>query len=169
MGLALVFYVPMLVGAVFLRPPGELLVTDWYRLGYALAAAVAGTAVLIYGSGWVAHRTAWGRRLHVEFRLALGPLTSDEILVLALLSGFGEEILFRGVLLGRIGLVWSSLLFAAMHFPFRRSLWPWTVFAGVIGVVLAGVTQWAQSLWPAIFIHLTVNYFNLHDIVERDA
>ena len=168
MGLALVFYAPMLIGALFLRAPGELLVSDWFRLGYTLAASAAGTAALIYGSAWVARGTRWGRRLREEFRQALGSLTSDEILVLALLSGFGEEILFRGVLLGRLGLWWSSLLFAAMHFPFRRTLWPWTLFAGVIGVVLGGVTLWAETLWPAIFAHLTINYFNLHDIVEDE-
>jgi membrane protease YdiL (CAAX protease family) len=165
---ALVVYLPMLAGIYFLVPPGLMKVTDWYRLLYALATSVSAVILLVVLSRWIGRGTGWGRRLREEFRLALGPLTSGEILWLSLLSGFGEEILFRGVLLGHVGLVWSSVAFAAMHFPFRRSLWPWTAFAGAMGLGLGVLTEWADSLWPAIFIHLTVNYFNLHDIVEEE-
>jgi membrane protease YdiL (CAAX protease family) len=167
-GLSLVVYIPMLAGTLFLAPPGEFVIRDWPRFGYALAGAAVAVVALVLGSRWIARKTGWGRHLRHEFRAALGPLTSVDILWLSLLSGFGEEIVFRGVLLGRIGLIWSSVAFAAMHFPFRLSLWPWTAFAGIMGLGLAAVTQWAGLLWPAIFIHLCVNYFNLHDIVEAD-
>lgn len=166
--LALVFYLPMLAGAFFLRAPGVLQVADGWRLGYALAAAATASVLLVLASGRAGRDTAWGRTLRDEFRSALGTLTSGEILWLSLLSAFGEEILFRGVLQPRVGLLWASLLFAAVHFPFRRALWPWTVFAGLMGLLLGGLTEWAGSLWPAILLHLCVNYFNLHDLAQAE-
>jgi hypothetical protein len=166
--LALLFYVPLLAGVFFLVPPGGLQILDWERFAWALGASVAATVLLVLLSRWAAQNTAWGRALREEFRNALGPLTSSEILWLSLLSGFAEEILFRGVLLGRVGLLWSSLLFAAAHLPWRRALWPWTALAAVIGLGLGALTVWAGSLWPAIFLHLSVNYFNLHDMVRRE-
>jgi hypothetical protein len=171
--LALVFYLPMLAGGFWLRPPGVLRVGDWHRTLYSLSAAVIAILLLVQLSRWSSRRFDWGERLKEEFRQALGPLSSREILWLSLLSGFGEEILFRGVLLSHAGLLASSALFGALHFPIRRSLWPWTVFATALGFSLAVLTVWAGSLWPAILIHLCVNYFNLHDIVaslpEPDA
>jgi len=40
----------------------------------------------------------WARELHASFRDLLGPLTGHEILILALASSIGEELLFRGAL-----------------------------------------------------------------------
>lgn len=167
--IALLFYAPLLAGVFFLVPPGELRVADWARFAWALGAAAAATVLLVLLSRWAARNTAWGQALRKEFRGVLGPLTSTEILWLSLLSGFAEEILFRGVLLGRVGLPWSSVLFAAAHLPWRQALWPWTAFAAAIGLGLGALTQWAGSLWPAIFFHLSVNYFNLHDLVEGES
>lgn len=158
----------MLAGTFFVTQPGEFVIRDWPRFAIALAASAAAVVMLVISSRWLARKTAWGRHLRDEFRLALGPLTSQDILWVSLLSGFGEEIVFRGVLLGRIGLAWSTVAFALMHFPFRASLWPWTAFAAAVGLGLGAMTQWTGCLWPAIFVHLCVNYFNLHDIVEAD-
>ena len=94
----------------------------------------------------------------------LGPLTSGEILILALLSAFGEEILFRGVLHGRLGLWPTALLFGLFHFPFRRELLPWSLFALAMGAGLGALTDIFTTLWPAILFHFAVNHRNLHDL-----
>src|SRR5690349_20103985 len=39
-------------------------------------------------------KLAWARALHASFRDLLGPLTGREILILALASSIGEELLF---------------------------------------------------------------------------
>jgi membrane protease YdiL (CAAX protease family) len=93
-------------------------------------------------------------------------MASGEILLLSLLSAFGEEILFRGVLHPRLGLGLTALLFGAFHFPYRRQLLPWSLFALAIGVGLGLLTDAFTSLWPAILLHFLINYFNLHDIAE---
>lgn len=164
--LSLYVYVPMLLLGVFVRPPGTLAVTDVRATALGLAAALALGALTVWGSRLSARRTAWGRAMHREFRQVLGALSSREILALSLLSAAGEEVLFRGVLHSRLGLLITAVLFAALHMPFRRSLIPWTVFAFVLALVLGVLTTLAGSLWPAIVLHFVINYFNLHDIAD---
>ncbi len=165
--LSLLVYGPMIASGVFVKPPGAFRVASLEALALGLGAAVALTAGTIWFSQVVSRRTAWGRRLRAEFGAVLGGLHSRHMLWLALLSGFGEEVLFRGVLQPRLGLLVATLLFGLLHFPFRRSLWPWTLFALAMGAVLGDLTAWSGTLWPAILLHFLVNYFNLHDLVQR--
>jgi hypothetical protein len=162
-------YLPMLASAAFARPPGTLQVTDAAALAKGLGAAAVIGAAVVLASHHIARRTGWGRRLHAEFHALLGALDSRRILLLALLSAGGEEVLFRGVLQPRLGLWAATSLFAALHVPLRRSLVPWTAFAFAIGAVLGLLTEWAGSLWPAVLLHFLVNYFNLHDLAEAPA
>jgi len=101
-------------------------------------------------------------------RRVLGRLDSRQILTVSLLSGFGEELLFRGVIQAWLGLWPTSLLFGLFHFPVRRRLIPWSLFAAALGVVLGALTEWTRTIWPAILLHFAVNYFNIHDLVEGD-
>ena len=73
--------------------------TEWTRMGEALARALAGT---------------------------IGVMALPDLLLLAMASGLGEELLFRGALQPRVGLVWASLLFGCVHFVPRREFLPWT-------------------------------------------
>ncbi|HKJ00046.1 MAG TPA: CPBP family intramembrane glutamic endopeptidase [bacterium] len=167
--IALVVYVPMLACVALVRPPGTLHIGDVLALAWGLGAAAVIGAGVVLGSRWSSRHTAWGGRLHNEFHAILGGLDSPRILLLSLLSAGGEEVLFRGVLQPRLGLWVAAVLFAALHFPMRRALVPWTGFAFVLGVVLGVLTQASGSLWPAILLHFLVNYFNLHDLAEHPA
>jgi len=164
--IALLFYMPMLTGVFLLRPPGVLEMGDWRQLSIWLAVAL-GTGMAVVGfSRWSARNTTWGRAMRGEFRTILGPLDVRHTMWLAVLSALGEEILFRGVLQPRLGLWWVALIFGLMHFPYRRQMLPWTVFAGVLGVVLGWLTELSGSLWPAILLHFYINHYNLRDIAE---
>ncbi len=55
-----------------------------------------------------------------------------DVVVVAALAGLSEELLFRGLLQPRIGLVLSSLLFGALHGP-SFSLAPLGVWAAAVG------------------------------------
>jgi len=167
--LAAAIYLPMLAGMFFLVPPGTLAIVDRQRLMIALVVALLGGLATIVASHWVSRRTRWGQHLYHQFRLALGTPNANQVMLLAVLSALGEEVAFRGALQGRIGLEWTALLFALLHYPFRKSLWPWTVFALVMGLALGALTAYAQNLAPAIVLHFMVNYFNLHDIAQAEA
>ena len=164
--MALLMYLPMMASGVFIAAPGTLLAPSLPRLAQGCALGlVLGFAVV--GASWlITQRTAWGRHFLEVFQGMLGRLDSRQILLLALASSLGEEILFRGVLHPRLGLWITALMFGALHMPMRREMWPWTVFAMAMGLVLGLLTDYSQTLWPAIVLHFVVNYFNLHHISE---
>ncbi len=113
-------------------------------------------------------RLRWAQRLHRDFRSILGEQTGREILVLALASSIGEELLFRGALMPWMGIWPQALLFAALHVGPGRRFLPWTLAAFVIGVAFAYATHWTGNLGAAIVAHFTINFLNLRYIVATE-
>jgi membrane protease YdiL (CAAX protease family) len=163
---AWIFYLPMIATAFLAQEPGAFRIADWLRFAEGMALATAGIVAVVLASRGFSRRTGWGRRLHAEFTSVLGGLDSRQILTLSLLSAFGEEILFRGVVQPWLGLWITTALFGMFHFPARRALIPWSFFAAVLGLALGALVLWSGSLWPAILLHFGINYFNLHDLAQ---
>lgn len=78
-------------------------------------------------------------------------------LAVALASGFGEEVLFRGVLLTELGLVPSSLLFALLHLGDRRMIWM-AGWAFMTGLLMGGLVLLTGNLALAVAVHICNNY-----------
>lgn len=112
-------------------------------------------------------RQSWLPALHREFRSILGRPTGSELLLIAAASALGEEILFRGAMLDAWGPWISSVVFALLHVPPRRELWPWTISAGLLGVALAWLTLATGNLGPAVAAHFVINLVNLAYITRR--
>lgn len=91
----------------------------------------------------------------------IGPIDLKTALLLALLSGGAEELLFRGALWPHLGLVGTTLLFGLVHFLPRRSLWIYPLFATLAGLLLGLLREGTQSLWPPMLAHVMVNALNL--------
>ncbi len=127
---------------------------------------VLGLATVIF-SQRSAERFAWSHRLNTEFKTALGPLSHGEILCLAALSGFSEELLFRGVLQSQLGLEVTALLFGLAHLRLKRHLWPWTLAAVIMGYLFGALVEFRGCLVSAIVAHFLINYFNLHFICRH--
>ena len=112
-------------------------------------------------SRWLSEKIAMVRRSAWEIRRYLGELNPKQILWLALFSGFGEELFFRGWLLPETGLFFSSLIFGLIHVPLNRDWMLWPVFAFLMGLLLGWLTLWSgHLLWP-ILLHAGINYWNL--------
>ncbi|MBN1316895.1 MAG: CPBP family intramembrane metalloprotease [Anaerolineales bacterium] len=89
-------------------------------------------------------------------QLLLGAFDSlPLIFLLSVLSGFGEEILFRGALQPRLGLVFTAILFASTHIQYSIS--PATLVVLGIGLVL-GLLRRYFGTWTAIFAHFGYNF-----------
>jgi len=110
----------------------------------------------------------WARRLHQEFRHILGPLTNKEILLLALASSIGEELLFRGALQPWIGLWPQALIFALLHIGPGIRFLPWTISAFVLGALFGVLYSELGDLGAPIVAHFTINFINLHFISKTD-
>ncbi len=131
----------------------------------ALGVAVAVLLLLVWQL--VYHFVPLARALEERLRIAIGPLEPSEALGLALLSGFSEELFFRGAVQGSWGWPLAAALFAAVHTGGERSMWLWTVFAALSGVVFGLLTVWTGNLLAAILGHTLFNLVNLYRLSTR--
>ena len=166
---ALIFYGPLILvsyAILFWRHGFDLVHPEPVWLGWTLVAALFALAVVFF-SRWAGGRFAWARDMESEFLHVLGPLTTLEVVALALLSGVGEEAFFRGVLQPKIGFFWASLVFGSVHVPFSIRLVPWTIFAWLMGLALGLLYSWSGSLIPPMAAHALINGINLYALANR--
>jgi uncharacterized protein len=121
-----------------------------------------GAALLLLGF-WkgAERRVPMARELDRQLMAALGPLEPAEVVGLAVLSGFAEELFFRGAVQGAFGWLPATLAFAILHSGPGRAFRLWTVFAGVAGLLFAGLMVWRGNLLAPIVGHFLVNAINL--------
>lgn len=140
----------------------------WMMLGGPVLGAGVGLAVV--GLTRVATRHfEWAKDLHASFRDLLGPLSGKEIVILALASSIGEELLFRGALLPWLGLVVQAVIFALLHVGPGKRFLPWTVSAFVLGAGFGALALYTGNLGGPIAAHFMINFLNLRFIVGRPA
>lgn len=75
-----------------------------------------------------------------------------ELLAAAALAGLAEELLFRGLLQPRIGLVAASLVFGLAHGP-SRALLPLGLWASAVGLFFGLLYRATGNLAPPILVH----------------
>jgi len=100
----------------------------------------------------------WAYQLEAELSRILVPLRPWEIGILSLLSGFAEELFFRGALQPIIGLIPASLLFGLAHFVPRSPFWPWALQAVFAGFLLGSLYELTHLLYPVVVAHMVTNF-----------
>lgn len=161
---AVAFAPSLLAGVIggiwwWLDPPHR---TPALGLAPSLAAGLALGGVLLATSTWLERHLrsfAWVSRAteRALARLAPSPWTAA---ALALATSLGEEILFRGVLLDRVGLLGQAALFGALH-PAGRKGWSYPAFAAASGLALGGLVLLTGRVSAAVAAHLLVNAVGL--------
>jgi membrane protease YdiL (CAAX protease family) len=137
-----------------------------------LAGPVVGVVVglMVVGLTRIATRHfLWARDLHASFRDLLGPLTGREIVILAMASSIGEELLFRGALLPWLGPWLQAMVFALLHVGPGRRFLPWTLSAFVLGLGFGWLAVVTTNLGAPIAAHFVINFLNLRFIVAEPA
>lgn len=97
-----------------------------------------------------------------------GPVRLGDALWLALVSGFAEEICFRGALWRQLGPVGTSILFGLCHVVPLRALRLYPLFAFFVGLLFAELRAGTGSVTPAIVAHVTVNALNIGWLGRRE-
>lgn len=125
-----------------------------------------GAAALLLGVWTGAERVLpQARDLEEQIAALLGPLTRSEAVGLAVLSGFAEEVFFRGALQGALpgppGWLVASILFGLVHTGPGRAFRLWTLFALSAGFLLGGLMLWRGNLLGPVVAHFAVNAVNL--------
>ncbi|MEM6792521.1 MAG: type II CAAX endopeptidase family protein [Acidobacteriota bacterium] len=106
------------------------------------------------------------RRLEEAMGEMLGGLEKDQVLCLALISGFSEELFFRGAMQTAWGWPLATALFGLLHVGPEKTFRVWTLFALIAGGLFAGLTLWRGNLLPAITAHVLVNGVNLYLLTQ---
>ncbi len=154
-------------GVSLIRGPANL-----PELGSPLASLALGAALAmltIAATRRIVLRTRWGKTLREDFRALLADATPSDAVWLALLSGVGEELLFRGALLPWWGLAGSSLAFGVLHVGPARRFLGWTLWASVLGALLGEICQITGRIEGAILAHVLINAVNLRFVLAFDG
>jgi len=133
-----------------------LVAPAWWHITLALGAA---------GAFWILGEVSlWLSQIYTPDLTAKVQTTSDHlfgglggaagIAAIALLPGFCEELLFRGALQPRLGLLATSLLFAAIHTEYGLSFDVATIFLIAIGLGL--IRRYANTT-ATITCHVAYN------------
>ena len=122
---------------------------------------------------------AWARRLNEDLAALLGPISISKALLLAVLSGIGEELLFRGFLQHGLeqwlqspwlAVFIAGLLFGLVHVgPDPRRFAPWTAMAVVLGWLIGASFVICGNVFAPIAAHFTINFLNLSTLIKRRA
>lgn len=138
------------------------------RDGYSGALGLALGALVVLSTRGMTARFNWARRLHLELRPLARGLTNLGIVVLALSSSIGEELLFRGLLTPWLGIVPQALVFGLAHQIPGRSRWVWASWATLMGLMLGAMFQLTGSLVGPVLTHALVNGLNLLHLKRHD-
>ncbi|MEK4537258.1 MULTISPECIES: CPBP family intramembrane glutamic endopeptidase [Peribacillus] len=84
-------------------------------------------------------------------------LSYSMIFVVALVVAISEELLFRGVLQTHLGLLWTSIIFAAVHY---RYLFNWFLFLNVLvlSFFIGFLFEWTNNLLVTITAHFLIDF-----------
>ena len=117
--------------------------------------------VLVALSRLLAAKVKAMKELEEVLASLVGRLGFFRILVLALVSGPAEEMLFRCALMDLVGPVWSTLAFALCHTGPGKKFRAWTLMAGVVGALFAWMVLDGWGLAAVAAAHSTLNFLNL--------
>ncbi|MGB9594392.1 MAG: type II CAAX prenyl endopeptidase Rce1 family protein, partial [Anaerolineae bacterium] len=164
-GLAMVLFGVFGVGWPIRRAWGDTL----RRLGLRLptlqqaafaVGAVAGFLLLDYAVAVAWHAVNPGQyELIGRVSLGLfGQMSVVKAAAIGLSAGIGEEILFRGAVQPRFGLIITALLFAAGHTQYGLS--PATLEIFIIGIIL-GIIRNRANTTTCVAIHVLYNFVDI--------
>ncbi len=105
-------------------------------------------------------KAAWARTLSAELRPLVMNVPPGGIVVLALFSSLGEELLFRSVLMPATNLWIQALVFGLAHQLPGRARFTWALWATIMGLVFGVLFQATGSLLGPVLAHAVINGMN---------
>jgi membrane protease YdiL (CAAX protease family) len=124
-------------------------------------ATIAATRVLL-------RRTAWARALHDDLRPVVRDESDGTLVFMALASGIGEELLFRGLVVPLGGVIVSAALFGLVHQVRGPARWGFMAWATIMGLAFALLFRFTGSLVGPIVAHVAINAANLRVLRDVD-
>ncbi len=159
------------VGFFMGRSPWAALRLTWDGIGWGVLATLPLVVALAWGlnSSWPPFR-----RLIETVDEILTPMlsacTTGDIVIISVVAGVGEEILFRGLmqpiladaLTPLLGLILTSGLFGLLHLVTPT----YAILAAVIGAYLGLLVMVSGNLMPAIVAHALYDFVAIRQLVR---
>jgi len=134
----------------FLRTPGRFVFTAMSMA--PLLYALVSTAMLLLPEHWL---SAYNEAVSVVSSTTL--LSALSTVILAPLT---EEVIFRGLILGRLARAmpgWLAVLLSALVFGLAHGQLVWIAYAFLLGVVFGFIRLRSGSIWPTLLLHILFN------------
>lgn len=90
-------------------------------------------------------------------------LSLEDIILISLMSGVAEEVMFRGWVQTELGLVAASILFGIIHIWGRQGI-GYGVYAIGMGFILGFLFEYTGTLWAPMGMHSINNFLGLLSI-----
>jgi membrane protease YdiL (CAAX protease family) len=76
---------------------------------------------------------------------------------IAAIVAFSEELLFRGIIQTKVGLILASFIFAVIHY---RYLFNWYLFLNIVllSFLIGFIYQWTNNLAVTIVMHFIIDF-----------
>ncbi|MBI0576187.1 CPBP family intramembrane metalloprotease [Neobacillus cucumis] len=80
-----------------------------------------------------------------------------QIIWIAALVAFSEELLFRGIIQTKIGLIFASVIFAVIHY---RYLFNWYLFSNIVllSFFIGFIYEWTNNFAVTIVMHFIIDF-----------
>lgn len=79
------------------------------------------------------------------------------IMFIAAFVAFSEELLFRGIIQTKVGLILASIIFAIIHY---RYLFNWFLFVNIVALsfLIGVIYEWTNNLAVTIMMHFVIDF-----------
>lgn len=135
--------------------------SDWQQALRLLLVSLLGAAVLlIFNYIFEEQFPSFKAFRHILMQM-VGAASIPASIYLAVVSAFGEELLFRAAIQPELGLLGTALLFGLLHLGPQGLISIWTLWAILTGLMYGWIFQQTQSLLPVIFCHILVNTISM--------
>jgi membrane protease YdiL (CAAX protease family) len=158
----------VLVRSVWVHPHPWLELHGALAHVYSLVLGVVLGLLVVFATRRLVERFSWAQELANALRPFARGLSGLGIIVIALLSSVGEELLFRGLLEPWAGLWVQALIFGALHQMSGPSRWAWVGWATVVGWLFGVLFVSTGSLVGPIAAHALINGLNLNYLQSHD-
>jgi uncharacterized protein len=168
-------FIPLALGLALLV--GVTPWQDFHLSEHALLMAVSATAPLLLGLAAASYAgPAWFRELDELVRPTLTTLFRNRghgpVVLVSLLAGFGEELLFRGVLQAWlsdlagpwIGVALAAVIFGLMHFL----SWTYFLLATGLGLYLGTLYELTGNLLLVCLVHALYDWVAITWLLHSD-
>lgn len=113
-------------------------------------------AILILEIGLSAFESVTGINLPTNVQQIFSGLPLYFLIFSTIIAPINEEILFRGFLVPRIGIIGSAIIFGLLHYLSYASISEF-IAAFVFGIIAGYIRKKYSSLYPSIIAHILVN------------